>query len=105
MSRRIPHDKIAKIADARINRLAELSGTALRNGRKDRAQRYVSIALHICQKTRRDMPEGFVFCKKCHMPLVPGINQTVRLNSAKLVSTCGECGNIRRMPYIKEKRK
>jgi len=103
MSRRISHDKVAKIGQTRVSRLAELSGEALRNGRKDRAQRYVTIALRICQKTRTDMPDGFVFCKECHTPLVPGINQTVRLHSERLISTCGECGNIRRMPYIKEK--
>lgn len=103
MARRISHDKIVKIAEERVSILSGLSVEALRKGRDDRAQRYVSIAIRICQKTKTQMPEEFVFCKKCHIPLIPGLNQTTRLSGAKLVKTCGRCGNIRRMPYIKEK--
>ena len=77
--RRISNDKIEKIAAERVSRLAELSQAALREGREDRARRYVTIAIRICQKTRVRMPEGFVFCKKCHLPLVPGINLRVRV--------------------------
>ena len=102
--RRISNDKIEKIAAERVFRLAELSQAALREGREDRARRYVTIAIRICQKTRVRMPEGFVFCKKCHLPLVPGINLRVRVVRERVISTCGGCGNIRRMPYIREKR-
>ena len=102
--RRISNDKIEKIAAERVSRLAELSQAALREGREDRARRYVTIAIRICQKTRVRMPEGFVFCKKCHLPLVPGINLRVRVVRERVISTCRGCGNIRRMPYIREKR-
>lgn len=102
--RRISNDKIEKIAAERVSRLAELSQAALREGREDRARRYVTIAIRICQKTRVRMPEGFVFCKRCHLPLVPGINLRVRVVRERVISTCGGCGNIRRMPYIREKR-
>lgn len=102
--RRISNDKIASIAAERISILVRLSEEALRNGRKDRAERYVSLALRICQKTRSSMPGDFVFCKKCHLPLIPGINQRVRVGGGRVVSTCGECGSIRRMPYLREKR-
>ncbi len=102
--RRISNDKIARIAAERVSRLAELSRAALREGREDRAKRYVTIAVRICQKTRTDMPEGFVFCKRCRLPLIPGINQRVRIGDSHITSTCGGCGNIRRMPYIREKR-
>jgi ribonuclease P protein subunit RPR2 len=101
--RRISNDKIARIADERIAILTRLSKEALVEGRKDRAQRYVTLALRICQKTRADMPEGFVYCKQCRMPLIPGINQRVRVTRARVISTCGECGGIRRRPYIREK--
>lgn len=102
--RRISNDRIEKIAAERVSKLAELSQAALRDGREDRARRYVTIALRICQKTRISMPEGFVFCKKCRLPLVPGVNQRVRVSRERVISTCGACGNIRRMPYIREKR-
>ena len=101
--RRISNDKIRRIAEERVQILTDLSQRALRIGRRDRAQRYVTLALRICQKTRTDMPEGFAFCKKCHMPLVPGLNQRVRISRERVISTCEECGHIRRMPYIKEK--
>jgi RNase P subunit RPR2 len=39
------------------------------------------------------------------MPLVPGISSTVRLTSGKIVTTCNECGTLRRMPYLKEREK
>ena len=102
--RRISNDRIARIAEERIAVLTGLSQEALRGGRKDRAQRYVSLALRICQKTRTEMPEGFAFCKECHTPLIPGINQRVRVCRTRVISTCGECGDIRRQPYIREKR-
>ena len=102
--RRISNEKIGKIAAERVSKLAALSQSALTEGREDRAKRYVTIALRICQKTRTEMPEGFAFCKKCRLPLIPGINQRVRVGKERVVSTCGGCGNIRRMPYTKEKR-
>ena len=101
--RRISNDKVARIADERIAILTRLSQEALKEGRKDRAQRYVTLALRICQKTKADMPEGFAFCKECRTPLRPGINQRVRVTRARVISTCGECGDIRRRPYIREK--
>lgn len=102
--RRISNDKVSSIAAERISILTRLSVDALKGGRRDRAERYVSLALRICQKTRSSMPDDFVFCKKCHLPLIPGVNQRVRVCRERVISTCGECGNIRRMPYLREKR-
>ena len=102
--RRISNDRIAKIAAERVSILTQLSQTALREGREDRAKRYVTIALLICRKTRTEMPDGFAFCKRCRLPLIPGINQRVRIGESRVISTCGGCGNIKRTPYIREKR-
>ena len=103
--RRISNDRIERIAAERVSRLTELSVIALREGREDRARRYVTIAIRICQKTRTDMPADFVFCKKCRLPLVPGVNQRVRIGNARVTSTCAGCGNIKRTPYLREKRR
>ena len=102
--RRISNDRIERIAAERVSKLTELSVAALREGKEDRARRYVTIAIRICQKTRTEMPSGFVFCKECRLPLIPGINQRVRVGKARVTSTCAACGNIRRTPYLREKR-
>lgn len=44
------------------------------------------------------------FCKKCYIPLFPGINARVRISSGKLpkrVITCENCGNIKRVVFKK----
>lgn len=102
--RRISNDRIERIASERVSKLAELSKAALKEGREDRARRYVTIALRICQKTRTEMPEEFVFCKGCRLPLIPGINQRVRIGDNRVTSTCQGCGRVKRTPYIREKR-
>jgi ribonuclease P protein subunit RPR2 len=50
------------------------------------------------------MPEDFRYCKECFLPLIPGVNCTVRLTGHKVVASC-KCGGIRRRPYLKEQRK
>jgi len=106
MSRkRISKTAVSNIGEERISILTELSKTALADGREDLAKRYVSLARSIGRKTRVKMPGGFQYCKGCLLPLVPGINCTVRLTSGKVVTTCQNCGRLKRMPYTKEKEK
>lgn len=102
--RRLSNRKIASIAEERIAVLTELSKEAIRSGRADRAVRYVDIALRICRKTKVKMPKDFPFCKRCLVPLIPGYNERVRICNQRIVCTCGNCGNIKRIPYIREKR-
>lgn len=102
--RRISNQKVSQIAQERISRLTALSVDALKSGRKDRAVRYVEIALAICRKSKIKMPGQFRYCKKCRIPLVPGINLQIRLNNDVMTHTCTECGHIKRIPYRKEKR-
>ena len=96
--------KIEDIANERIDILTGLSVRALMSGRPDRAVRYVDLSLRICGKTKVSMPEGFAFCKECKRPLIPGVNQRVRVCRERVISTCGNCGHIKRIPYIREKR-
>ena len=103
--RRISRSAVANIGEKRISILTELSKDAVAEGREDLAKRYVSLAERIGKKTRTGMPEGFRHCKKCMMPLIPGTNCTVRLTGGKVVTRCHHCGGLKRMPYIKEKRK
>ncbi len=103
--KRISKKAAVGIGEERVSILAELSIEALANGREDLAVRYVTLARNIGKKTKAKMPEDFKYCKKCLIPLVPGTNCTVRLTSEKVVTTCLRCGELRRMPYRKEKEK
>ena len=102
--RRISNDKVANIAAERVSVLTALSVKALKEGNDDRARRYVSLALRICQKSRIRMPADFRYCKECHIPMVPGIDSRVRVTRGRIIRTCTKCGYVARIPYLKEKR-
>ena len=104
MSRRIPNATIHDIGAERIDKLLAMSHEAVRNGRDDRARRYVDIAIGVSGKTRVRMPKDRKFCKNCHIPLMPGMNCTVRLSNHKVCITCTQCGEVRRIPYLREQR-
>ena len=104
MSRRLPNATIQQIGADRIDKLLTMSEEAVRNGRDDRARRYIDIAMGISGKTRVRMPKEKRFCKNCHLPMMPGVNCTVRLSNHKVIMRCDACGEVRRLPYIREQR-
>ena len=63
--RRISQKTISEIGITRINRLLDLSVEAVRQGRNDRARRYVGLARRIGMKTRTTMPKDRKYCKEC----------------------------------------
>jgi len=103
--RHLSRDTVKNIGKERIMRLTELSKEAVMDGKGDRARRYVTLARNIGMKTKVSLPKEFDHCKDCLIPLMPGVNCKVRLTGGKVVTTCGECGAIKRMPYIKERAK
>ncbi len=104
MAKRISHREVRRLGDERIAILTELSLEAVKEGRNDRARRYTQIARAISGKAQTEIPEGFRYCRKCNLPSVPGITCRVRLTGGKISSSC-ICGNVWRMPYLKEQRK
>ena len=104
MSRHLPNATIHEIGADRIDKLLTMSEEAVRNGREDRARRYVDIALAISGKTRVRMPKEKRFCKNCHLPMMPGVNCTVRLSNHRVCMRCNVCGEVRRYPYIREQK-
>ena len=104
MSRRIPNNVVREIGEERITKLLDLSEDAVRAGRDDRARRYVEIARSISGKTQVMMPKDRKYCKNCHLPMMPGVNCSVRLSNHKVCMTCDVCGEVRRIPYIREQR-
>jgi ribonuclease P protein subunit RPR2 len=104
MSRRVPNATVREIGAERIDGLLRMSEDSLRNGREDRARRYVDIARGISGKTRVKMPKDRRYCKGCHAPLVPGMSCTVRLSKHKVCIRCDLCGEVKRIPYLREQR-
>ena len=103
MAKRIPRKDVRKLGTERVAILAGLSVEAVKEGNAERARRYVQLARAICGKAQTEMPDGFRYCKKCLLPMVPGVNCKVRLTGGKITSGC-TCGNVWRMPYLKEQR-
>lgn len=104
MAKHLSRKDIRNIGNERIAVLTDLSRQAVRDGRDDRARRYVQLARAIGGKTQTGMPEGFRYCKECLLPLMPGTNCRIRLTGGKITVSC-VCGGVRRMPYLKEQRK
>ena len=102
--RRISQKDVSKIGADRIARLMALSEQAVRDGKEERARRYVDLARRIGMKTRTKIPQEWRYCKNCLIPLMPGRTCRVRLSSHKVCITCGMCGTVRRLPYIEEQR-
>lgn len=75
---------------------------ALRRGDKELARRYVEIMVRLSMKARvrlrRDIKRRI--CKRCRIPLVPGLTSSVRIRGRGkrllLVVRCLECGHVRR---------
>lgn len=72
----------------------------------ERSNRYAQIARNIAQKYNLRIQGSWRgrICKKCHRFLRPGLNSQIRLAGSSLTIKCLECGDLRRIPYIKEKK-
>ena len=101
--KRLSRNAVQEIGTQRIEHLISLSTDCLGENDKTHARRYLQIAKNIGMKTKTKIPKEFVYCKECMIPLVPGKNGRTRLTGGKIVTTCGECGAIKRMPYIRER--
>ncbi|MGD0057239.1 MAG: ribonuclease P protein component 4 [Methanomassiliicoccales archaeon] len=85
-------------------RLLSMAEEEARADRMERGRRYVQLATKIGMRTNTPMPKGFMYCRNCLLPLVPGKNCRVRLRSERVVTHCLECDAIRRTPYSREKK-
>lgn len=100
--RRISQKVLTDLGEERIMKLLSLTEKALREGKPERAARYVELSRRISAKTQVPMPREFSICNRCGMLLMPGLNSRVRLNNHMVCITCGTCGEIRRKPYLRE---
>jgi ribonuclease P protein subunit RPR2 len=103
--RTIDRRKAKKIARERIDVLFNKARDVFSQDR-DLARRYVALARRIGTRhnvrfTKKDKLDA---CKNCNSFLVPGINCRVRTHASRVVITCLECGSVRRVPFIRERK-
>lgn len=102
--RRISSGQAADLGQQRIERLTSMAAEAVREGKSENARRYIDLARRIGMKTRTGIPKEFRYCQGCLIPLIAGINCTVRLNNGKVSITCRECAVVKRLPYMREQK-
>ncbi len=94
-----------KIGEERINIFFQLAEEELSHN-PERSHRYVQMARNIAQKynLKINPPWNRRYCKNCHKFLRPGFNSRIRLSNSSIIINCLECGELRRISYIKEKK-
>lgn len=94
--------ELKAIARERVSLLLEMAFSMVKRNEIALARRYVEIALRIASKTRLKLPRSIKrsYCRRCFVPLIPGITLTVRLKSegrgSRIVYRCLLCGWTRR---------
>jgi ribonuclease P protein subunit RPR2 len=91
-----------KIALERITKLFEQAELSFKE-HPELSSRYVVLARKLSTRYKVKFTSGQkrMFCKKCDAYLKNSINSRVRLVHGRLVLTCLECKNVRRMLYKK----
>lgn len=94
-----------KIAEERIDTLFQRAEEEL-SLNPERSHRYVQMAGNIAQKYNLKIQPAWNrrYCKNCHQFLKPGWNSRIRLSDSSIFIKCMECGELRKIPYIKEKK-
>lgn len=99
------------IAVQRVRLLFKLAKSRARSGDFDLARRYIEIALKISRKSRTRLSRNYKrgYCRKCLVPLIPGITLSIRIKSegrgSRVVYRCLLCGWIRRYMIKASKRR
>jgi len=95
--------EISGIAETRMEKLMAMSRERASSGDPVLARRYVDLARRISMRTKTEMPKEYIYCKMCLMPMVPCTSR-VRLRNHKIMIRCLECGDLKRIPYLREQR-
>lgn len=105
-------EKLLKnIARERIEILFKQAFDRLHRGDVELARRYVEIAIRIAGKARVKIPRKYKrsYCRKCYVPLIPGLTLSVRIKSegrgSRVVYRCLLCGWTRRFMIKTSKKK
>jgi len=102
---------IRDIARQRIRRLFNMAIERAEIGDFELARRYIEIVLKLSSKAQLKLPRRLKrsYCRRCHVPLIPGITLSVRIRSegrgSRVVYKCLLCGWVRRFPIKISKKK
>ncbi|MCC7573325.1 MAG: hypothetical protein KO464_08040 [Candidatus Methanofastidiosum sp.] len=93
-----------KVASARIKELLRLSELQKDDGIL--SANFIKTAVGISRRHKIRIPfkNKRRFCKKCYTVFIPGKTVRVRTGKGKVTFTCLNCGHIKRIPYLKEKK-
>ncbi len=95
---------IKDLARQRARILLNEAFNAVKRGEYPLARRYVSLGLKLLRKAgaRKPLPYRRMVCKKCLIPLIPGLTCRVRVRRNRkyiiVTKTCLACGWVRRIP-------
>jgi ribonuclease P protein subunit RPR2 len=94
-----------KIAEERIDILFNRADEEF-VAHPERSHRYVEMARNIAKKYNMKIPATWSkrFCRSCQHFIKPGLNCQIRFSDSSILIKCLECGNINKIPYIKEKK-
>lgn len=103
--RTIGKKRSRRIARERMDILLNLAGEVFPKDR-ELSRRYVALARRIGMRynVRLTKKDKLMVCKRCNSFLVPGVNCRVRTHALRVVITCLECGSVRRIPFVKERK-
>ena len=101
--KRLSNKEMKNIAEERIITLMQRAKCEARVGSYERSRRYVTIVRKVSNKTKTPVPKNEKYCKGCLLPLIPGVNCTVRLKTDYISTRCLNCGKIIRTPYAYKK--
>jgi ribonuclease P protein subunit RPR2 len=93
-------DNFQRIAAERIVKLFGQAGASF-NEHPNLSRRYVMLARRLSTryKVRFTQAQKKLFCKGCNAYLRVGVNSRTRLEKGKIVQTCLECKDVKRMVY------
>jgi len=100
------------VKDIALERCVILYRLAIREakeGRLDRARKYIELGVSLLQKYRVRKPMYYRrwVCKRCRAPLIPGLTVSVRVRSTRthviVVKRCSACGWITRTPLRRQR--
>ncbi|HII94137.1 MAG TPA: ribonuclease P [Candidatus Methanofastidiosum sp.] len=93
-----------KVASDRVKEL--LKSSELHKNDEILSTNSIKTAVAISRRHKIRISSKFKrkFCKKCFTVFIPNKTVRVRTGKGKVTFTCLNCGNIKRIPYLKEKK-
>jgi len=93
-----------KVASERIKELLMFS--ELYKNDEILSTNFIKTAVAISRRHKLRIPPKFKrkFCRKCFTVFIPNKTVRIRTGKGKVTFTCLNCGHIKRIPYLKEKK-